>query len=297
MSAIICTSRQFNSPEEHTTKLEQNGIYGWPAISINAKDLLPYHSPDIPLIAVIDSGIDVTNKYINESQVQTHILDEQSKKSRKIHGTQVIGLLIANGDGYNTPGGMLSDVKILSIQAGTDEGMTVQQLSTAVDTAVAAGAKVINISYGMKEPNKVLEDSIKRALEKNTIIIASSGNSGENTNFYPAAYTDVIAVSSLKQHNIPDTRSNLSTSNLYAPGEYLLTTSAQSNSSISWFSGSSASTAIVTAVCAIISSKEPTWGGERMKKWLLNSSKIIEYNNSIYHVVNLKQAMIGTMFG
>ncbi|MCY9503315.1 S8 family peptidase, partial [Paenibacillus larvae] len=214
-------------------------------------------------------GIYLDNPYINKTNIAQIVLDDISEGSNKIHGTMVAGLIAANGDGSNTPKGMLPNAKILSIQAGTDIGMSPHQLSSAINIAVEKGAKVINVSSSTYESSKELEESVKAAISKGVVIVAAAGNNDKSVNGFPAAYQNVIAVSTINENGELSYKTNFDQfHHIAAPGDKLLTTANNKESPLTLFSGSSAATPIVTSVCTAILSKEETWTSKEINSLL-----------------------------
>lgn len=104
--------------------------------------------------------------------------------------------------------------------------------------AVNEGARVINISLGTPKSSPELEDAVKYAISKGSVIVAAAGNQDLAYNIYPAAYEDVIAVSSIAADQKLGNFTNHDIHNIAAPGDYLLTTgpSNQTEQSMLWIS-------------------------------------------------------------
>ncbi|MCY9508473.1 S8 family serine peptidase [Paenibacillus larvae] len=258
---------------------------------INANSVFPINDYSrLPLIAIIDSGIYLDNPYINKTNIAQIVLDDISEGSNKIHGTMVAGLIAANGDGSNTPKGMLPNAKILSIQAGTDIGMSPHQLSSAINIAVEKGAKVINVSSSTYESSKELEESVKAAISKGVVIVAAAGNNDKSVNGFPAAYQNVIAVSTINENGELSYKTNFDQfHHIAAPGDKLLTTANNKESPLTLFSGSSAATPIVTSVCTAILSKEETWTSKEINSLLNKSAKIKTVGDKKINILDVKR--------
>ncbi|MEQ6390388.1 S8/S53 family peptidase [Bacillaceae bacterium S4-13-58] len=274
-----------------------NGVFQIARL-INGTNIFPFYEEDLPLIAIIDSGVDTNNKYIVSEKVINIKLNEDISKS--IHGTMVAGLFISKGDGINTPLGTLPNSKILSIESGNDEGMSIQQLAKSIRIAVDKGAKIINISAGTPTTSKELEESIEYAITRKVILVAAAGNDGIERNYYPAAFPGVIAVSTLKNNMQIDKNTNYDKNNILSPGNFLLTT--YPNSRIGWMNGSSAAAPIVSSLCAIIKSKYPEWNSYMVEKLLLSSGTVIQEKDKPLYILNAQQTLIqaqiiSSMFG
>lgn len=103
-------------------------------------------------------------------------------------------------------------------------------LDMAVKMAVDLGAKVINMSLGTDndalEPgtSKPHADVVRYALDRGCVLVAASGNNGEETRYWPAAYPEVIAVGSVGVEKEPSAFSTRGDHvALCAPGERIHT--------------------------------------------------------------------------
>ena len=65
------------------------------------------------------------------------------------------------------------------------------------------GANIINMSFGSYQSNLAIKEAIDYAYGKGCLLVASVGNDGDSTPVYPAAYANVIAVSSIDYEDQP----------------------------------------------------------------------------------------------
>ena len=108
------------------------------------------------------------------------------------HGTFVSGLIalvapqarilpekVLNGDGYGT----------------------VYGASQAIMDATAAGAKVINLSFGTETqpPSNLLQQAIQQAQAIGVVVVAAAGNEGSNRPEYPGSWSQTLSVAALDQ--------------------------------------------------------------------------------------------------
>jgi len=117
------------------------------------------------------------------------------------HGTHVSGTIAAaTGNGVGIAG-IASGARIMTLKfLGPSSGSEADAIS-AIDYAIAHGAKVINASWGddtYSGPYQPLQDAIDRAAKSGVLFVAAAGNDATSGLFYPAAYslveTNVIAV-------------------------------------------------------------------------------------------------------
>ena len=89
------------------------------------------------------------------------------------------------------------DIKLLN-EKGTGD---IKNLIAGIEWAIDESVDVINVSLGIHKDNQLLENAIRKALQKDIIVVASSGNNHGLFIDYPAKYEGVISVSSLKSNN------------------------------------------------------------------------------------------------
>jgi Subtilase family len=77
---------------------------------------------------------------------------------------------------------------------GNSQLASTWNVALGVQAAVDGGATVLNLSLGGTTDSAILSDVIAQAGANGIIVFAATGNSGENTVNYPAAYSGVIAV-------------------------------------------------------------------------------------------------------
>ncbi|MCM3162696.1 S8 family serine peptidase [Metabacillus litoralis] len=267
----------------------QIGLYNKPIEIVNGQDILPYKEKT-PKVAIIDTGIDLTNKFLSESNISQKSLNLISSSSQQLHGTMVSGILVGDGNGKSQPGGLIPNSEIVSIQAGTDMGLSSKDLAEAINVAIEKNCKIINISLATKKNTDVLKTAVEKALSKGIIIVASAGNEGESENFYPAAYEGVIGVGSIDlKGNIMGTP-NLNNIDIFAPGKDILTTTV-SEAGKGLFEGSSAATPIVTAAFTTFLSMYPELSAEELKEAVIANASEKESDGTRYKVLNLQKVI------
>jgi subtilisin family serine protease len=182
------------------------------------------------------------------------------------HGMGCAGIIGANG--LAMPGGLAGECRILPMRAlaaarlsnGKVVGIgAISDLDLALKLAIDLGAKVINLSFGTDDSAidpylpKPHADTVAYAVARGCILIAASGNNGQQTRYWPAAFPDVIAVGSVGEARIP---SGFSTRGehvaLCAPGQKVLTASVDSYQTAS---GTSFAAPFVTAAAALLVSR------------------------------------------
>ncbi|RME31790.1 MAG: hypothetical protein D6800_00445, partial [Candidatus Zixiibacteriota bacterium] len=107
------------------------------------------------------------------------------------HGTHVAGIVAAAENGFGVVG-IAPNAEIMSVKIRPNATTAVG--AAGIMYAVIAGADVINLSWGTQFESLVLKDAIDFARANGVFVCASSGNSGDNQRFYPAAFDSVFTV-------------------------------------------------------------------------------------------------------
>ncbi|MFF5966409.1 type VII secretion-associated serine protease mycosin [Streptomyces collinus] len=234
-------------------------------------------------VAVIDTGVDVTNPQLTDAVdvksgrnfLPKNLKDddgnpiERGKENGTTdtvgHGTKVAGIIAARpvkGTGFV---GLAPDATIIPIQQNDAEGNgDVGTLTDAIRYAVQAGADVINISQDTTEPMTSTSDlklAIDQALSKKIVVVASAGNDGLGGNVketYPASYEGVLAVAASDRNN---ERAAFSQSGEFvgvaAPGVDMISTVPKGGHCSD--NGTSFSAPYVAGLAALIKAKHPDW--------------------------------------
>lgn len=145
-------------------------------------------------VAVLDSGVDLDHPDISPKVVaRANFSGAATNEDNYGHGTHVAGIVAAS---HNTEG-VAGVCPLCTIMAGkvlNDSGVgSTSGLTNGINWAVSNGAKVINMSIGVRA-SRTLETAVNNAWNKGTVLVAAAGNGNNQAKIYPAAYTNVIAV-------------------------------------------------------------------------------------------------------
>ncbi|MCS7220960.1 MAG: S8 family serine peptidase [Anaerolineae bacterium] len=152
--------------------------------------------PDL-IVAVIDSGADLNHPDLKDRLVYgwDYVRRDSSPDDEYGHGTHVAGIIGAitnNGIGV---AGMSWQGKLLVYKVLDRYGMgTYADIASAIVSAQERGARVINLSLGGKEDSQTLLDAVNSAYQAGILLVAATGNDGNVSVRYPAAYPQVVAV-------------------------------------------------------------------------------------------------------
>jgi membrane-anchored mycosin MYCP len=164
-------------------------------------------------VAVIDSGVDTRHPQLSRIHLADGIdvidgFDPHDVRDCYGHGTAVTGIIAAP----RVPGepfvGVAPGVTIVPIKQTNTQGDktgTAAGIARGIEAAIAARARVVNISVTVTSPTPALRAAVASAAAHDVVIVAAAGNDGQGNNFaaYPAAYStqfgNVIAVSASDQ--------------------------------------------------------------------------------------------------
>lgn len=233
-------------------------------------------------IAVIDSGLDynhtnIKNKnnisyynLLNGSTDKTDCLDETT------HGTMCAGMIGAHGPELF---GVAPEADLLIIKATKDGDLEFENLPEAIEKAVQLKANIISISFDMRllpdDPTySLLQDAVRKASEKNILIVASVGNTGLANSAherYPASFIHSLSVGSCnKDKSISEFNTANINLDILAPGEDVALLGE--NNTIIFSQGSSYAVPFVAGVCALYLSYSKSNNIEFLKSSLKQDS-------------------------
>jgi thermitase len=141
-------------------------------------------------------------------------------------------------------------------------------LANGINWAVSNGAKVINMSIGVRA-SRTLEAAVNNAWNQGVVLVAAAGNGGNQTKIYPGAYPNVIAVAATDNTDAKASFSTYGASwvDIAAPGVNVYSTfpnhtfvlGTQNNRSFGYDvgNGTSMSSPIVAATAALAWSSHP----------------------------------------
>jgi subtilisin family serine protease len=212
-------------------------------------------------VAVIDGLADVNHPELKNKVLPPYnVADPANPGYPDYHGTHVAGIIASemnNGIGGH---GVAPNAKILPINVFDRYGGFDYMLADAILYAVENGADVINMSLGAPFEMPLVEEAIKKAVEKGVVIVAAAGNDGAIQYNYPASYDGVITVGATNDKNKKAYFTTYGPSiDVVAPGEDVYSTLSISSKDATFerLSGTSMASPIVAGVAALLKSKYP----------------------------------------
>lgn len=204
------------------------------------------------------------------------------------HGTHVAGI---SAGATNNDLGIASiswNVKFLPTKHGSNAGLTyIYNAFDGIKYLADMGADVINCSWGGGGYSQAGQDIIDYAYSLGTVIIAAAGNNNSQALFYPAAYKNVVSVSSVAS---TDKKAYYSNYGYYvdiaAPGgdAYvdggILSTIPGNN--YARFQGTSMASPQVTGMFAFLKSYLPAESNDNLIRRMLGNTDNIDAENPTY---------------
>ncbi len=229
--------------------------------AISAWDYLEESGEELyeTVVAVLDTGINYKNPDLQGRILEGYnfIHSNSYPFDDNGHGTAVSGIIAANTNNGIGIAGICKTCKILPIKVLDKNGEgTTTTIALGIIKAVKEGARVINISAGLKEESPLLLWAVKYAYDNGVVIVAPTGDSGERAILYPAAYDDyVLAIGATNCFDKVTVFSNYGPEiDVVAPGRFLYTTRGKK---YGFVTGTSASAAVVSGIAGIILSEKP----------------------------------------
>jgi type VII secretion-associated serine protease mycosin len=249
-------------------------------------------------VAVIDTGVDRTNPQlagqvptedpkappVDKVQGGSNLLVNRETKEKIPgtavedpvgHGTKVAGIIAARRSDRTGFVGLAPDAQILSIRQNDGDGNgDVSTLVAAINEAVAAKARVINISQDVRGAGDArfggypeLKAAIQRAEEADVVVVASSGNDGKEGDTYPGAFPTVLAVGASDRNNERAPFSQYgSFVKVAAPGVDMLSTVPGSGQCVD--NGTSFAAPYVSGLVALLRGAHPLWKAAQVRAWI-----------------------------
>jgi subtilisin family serine protease len=219
---------------------------------------------------VIDSGIDIKHRELANSVIET--FDALgSGEGPHVHGTGIAGAIVSHAHLI----GSAPLAKLLAIRAfgaaSTGAESTSFVVLKSLDFAAAHGAQVVNMSFaGPKDT--LIERGIAALAGKGIVMVAAAGNAGaKSPPLYPAANSNVIAVSATDAQDKLLAASNRgSYIALAAPGADIFLPAPDQKYQMA--SGTSFSAAYVSGIAALMLERNPSLKAVELRAVLMKSA-------------------------
>lgn len=181
------------------------------------------------------------------------------------HGTHVTGIVGAESNGFGTVGlgGVNPNLRLMFGKIAQDGTGALTDGYTGMVWAVAAGADVINCSWGSAEFFSITNSLVTAwVISQNVIIVAAAGNQNVAAPTFPASFPGVYAVAASDQSDTKASFSNWgSWVDISAPGVSIYSTisSVIGAGTHDYMSGTSMASPMVAALAGLIKSNNPSY--------------------------------------
>lgn len=232
------------------------------------------------IVAVLDSGVasvpDLSGVVLPGYDVSDHHGDDRHDIDAHSHGTRMASLIAAQGNATGMLG-LAPKAKILPVITGEGvDSITDQEMADAIRWAADHGANVVNMSFGADGsiggcPQPV-QDAVRHAVvDKDAVLIAAAGNSGDTDNpvSFPADCVGVVAVGAVDRMARPWPKSQRQPYvDVAAPGVDMAGVDRTGRLSLG-ADGTSDAAALTSAGIALIRSAHPELTGRQVVARLL----------------------------
>ncbi|WP_409302934.1 S8 family serine peptidase [Peribacillus sp. SCS-155] len=208
------------------------------------------------VVAVVDGGIQTSHPELSGKVYRPYNSITGGKTvPPDDHGTHVAGIIAASSDNKGTTG-IAPNVKIMPVNVFDGEYADAYFIADGIIYAVDSGADIVNVSLTTDEYPAIVDYAVKYAADHGVLIVAAAGNEGVKKLQYPAALNSVLGVSAVDSLDKITAFSNFGTYiDFAAPGLNIYST--VSKSSYHYMSGTSMASPVVSAISALILSKNP----------------------------------------
>jgi subtilisin family serine protease len=255
-------------------------------------------------VGVIDTGIRYThqdlagNMWVNPGEVAGNGVDDDSNgfvddvyginaiassgnpMDDNGHGSHCAGTIgaVANGSGPHV--GVAWNVRLMALKFLDSDGSGYSSDAiTCIDYAIDKGVDILSNSWGGGGYSSVMAAAVQRAQAAGILFVAAAGNEANNNDTsgsYPANYTydNVISVAALDRSDQLASFSNYgaTTVDLGAPGVTIYSCTAASDTSYSFYSGTSMATPHVAGVAALVVAQYPSISMAELRQRLLSTT-------------------------
>ncbi|HEY3215785.1 MAG TPA: S8 family serine peptidase [Candidatus Eisenbacteria bacterium] len=230
------------------------------------------------------------------------------------HGTFVAGLAAAATDNGEGIAGAGWRCRLMALKVGDSAGdISLSAVTTAFQYAADQGANVLNMSFGTTDATsrEYFQALVDMATAADVLCVAAAGNDGADTQAFPAACVDVLAVGATTEDNLRADFSNWgSWVDVAAPGSYIWSSICR-NYTIDDFSqiiylfffgwdgenpymfgdGTSFASPLAAGVCGLVRARMPDLSARQVMEQVIATGDVVAYDHPIGKRVNAYRAL------
>ena len=247
--------------------------WGLPKIDMPNAWQIGEGSSDV-VVAVIDTGIDLDHPDLSctvpdgEPKLTNgwdYANGDSSADDDHSHGTHVAGIISACTDNDVGIAGVAPNVRLMPVKVLDSGGSgSYSDVANGIIYATNNGADIINLSLGGSAGNSTLASAVQYANNNGVLVIAASGNAGASSIYYPAAYSEAMAVGATDSTDYRAYYSNYGNGlDVVAPGSSIYSTVP---GSYAYKSGTSMATPHVAGLAALIWSLDPALSNTEVRQ-------------------------------
>ncbi|HEX3565653.1 MAG TPA: S8 family serine peptidase [Acidimicrobiales bacterium] len=217
-------------------------------------------------VAVIDSGVSPIPQLGRSTSAQSRsFVPGESLDRDDVHGTEMAVIVHAAA-----PTARLLILKALDDQ----EGGSQQNLATAIDYAVAHGARVINLSAAGAEKSSEVSAAIANASRHDVLVVVAAGNEGLNSDVYPSypanyRWPTLVAVAAADRQGNLAANSNWGKRTIALGAAGVAVATFAPTGALVHVSGSSPAAAVVSGTAASVLSQRPNLTAPQLRSALI----------------------------
>ena len=287
-------SRRVKPTPKPTTPPVQ--VLPWGVDRIDAELVWATTNADLIKVGIIDTGIDTGHPDLKaniKGGVNT-INSWVGYNDDNGHGTHVAGIVAALNNTFGVVGvGPQIDLYAVKVLDRNGSGY-LSDVIEGLDWAVQHGIQVVNMSLGTSSNVLSFQEAVQRVNLAGIVQVAAAGNSGGAV-IYPAAYSQVIAVSATDQGNVIASWSSRGLEvDLAAPGVDIYST--YKGSTYKTLSGTSMASPHVAGAAALVLDSFPGYSPAEVQNRLEQTARELgtEGKDSLYGsgLVDVEKAVL-----
>lgn len=225
---------------------------------------------------------DDRNGYIDDVKGWDFAYDSKNNRDGFGHGTNIASTIGATMNNVYGFAGVNSKCRLMNCKNLSDENSgEYEWWAKSIKYAVDNGARIINMSEGGVDYSKTLKAAVDYAVSKDVFIAAAMMNKANNKDYYPAAYKGVFAVGAT---DTDDKRCKKFTwgggscwgkhIKVVAPGNKIYGVDYNDVENLdSYWSGTSQSTAIVSALASLLLSQNSSRTPEELQSIICSTAR------------------------